>query len=114
MSHTKIGGTGAGGKGGGGSNSIDFILFYNLHQFSLGSSNKRDMILLMIGDSNICLLTMIKGTLIQDIGKKDIGAFCCYLVHGTTIRTGITCKKIPCYMRNSACRWFIVKIAKIF
>ena len=23
------------------------------------------------------------------------------------IRTGITCKKIPCYMHDSACRWFI-------
>ena len=34
--------------------------------------------------------------------------------HGTIIRTGITCKKIPCYMRDSACRWFIVKKAKIF
>ena len=28
--------------------------------------------------------------------------------------TGITCKKIPCYMGDSACRWFIVKKAKIF
>ena len=28
--------------------------------------------------------------------------------HGTIIRTGITCKKIPCYMRNSTCRWCIV------
>ena len=28
--------------------------------------------------------------------------------------TGITCKKIPCYMCDSACRWFIVKKAKIF
>ena len=37
-----------------------------------------------------------------------------YLKHGTIIRTGITCKKIPCYMRDSACRWFIVKKAKIF
>ena len=36
------------------------------------------------------------------------------LTHGTIIRTGITCKKIPCYMRDSACRWFIVKKAKIF
>ena len=33
----------------------------------------------------------------------------CYL-----IRTGITCKKIPCYMHHSACRWFIVKKAKMF
>ena len=24
--------------------------------------------------------------------------------HGTLIRTGIICKKIPCYMRDSACR----------
>ena len=28
--------------------------------------------------------------------------------------TGITCKKIPCYMRDSAYGWFIVKKAKIF
>ena len=34
--------------------------------------------------------------------------------HGNIIRTGITCKEIPCYMRDSACRWFIVKKAKIF
>ena len=26
----------------------------------------------------------------------------------------IICKKIPCYMRDSACRCFIVKKAKIF
>ena len=31
----------------------------------------------------------------------------------TMIRTGITCKKLPCYKRDSACRWFIVKKAKI-
>ena len=36
------------------------------------------------------------------------------LEHGTIILTGITCKKIPCYMRDSACRWFIVENAKIF
>ena len=34
--------------------------------------------------------------------------------HGTIKWTGIICKKIPCYMRDSACRWFIVKKAKIF
>ena len=32
----------------------------------------------------------------------------------TIIRTGITCKKIPCYMRNSACMWFIAKKLKYF
>ena len=35
--------------------------------------------------------------------------------HETTIiRVKITCKKIRCYIRNSACRWFIVENAKIF
>ena len=34
--------------------------------------------------------------------------------HGTVIRTGITCKKIPCYVRDSANRWLIVEIAEIF
>ena len=28
--------------------------------------------------------------------------------HGTIMRTGITCKKIPCYKRDSACRWFCI------
>ena len=34
--------------------------------------------------------------------------------HGTIIRKGIPCKKIPCYMRKLACRWFIVKKLKYF
>ena len=34
--------------------------------------------------------------------------------HGTIIPTGTTCKKISSYIRNSACRWFIVKNVKIF
>ena len=33
--------------------------------------------------------------------------------HGTK-RTGITCKKIFCYMRDLACRWLIVENTKIF
>ena len=36
------------------------------------------------------------------------------LDHETIIRAGITCKKILCYMHDSACRWFIVQKAKIF
>ena len=30
------------------------------------------------------------------------------------LQTGIGCMKIPCYMGNAGCRWFIVKKAKIF
>ena len=30
------------------------------------------------------------------------------------MRTGITCKKIPCNMHDSASRWLIVEYAKIF
>ena len=37
-----------------------------------------------------------------------------YSEHGSIIRTGITIKKIRCYMHESACRWFIVKKAKYF
>ena len=36
------------------------------------------------------------------------------LNHGTVIRTEIAFKKISCYLRDSDCRWFIVKKAKIF
>ena len=34
--------------------------------------------------------------------------------HGTIIRTVTICKKIPCYIRDSACKCFIVKKAKLF
>ena len=36
------------------------------------------------------------------------------LKHVTVIWTGTTCKKMFCYMRESACRWLIVENAKIF
>ena len=36
------------------------------------------------------------------------------LQHGNIIRTGATCKKINCYMRDSAWRWFTVKEVKIY
>ena len=32
----------------------------------------------------------------------------------TIIKAGIVCKKISCYMRDSACRWLIVENGKIF
>ena len=34
--------------------------------------------------------------------------------HGTIMQTGITCKKIGCYMRDSTCTRLIVEDAKIF
>ena len=34
--------------------------------------------------------------------------------HGSITRTGITCKKIPCYMHDSACSWLIIEDAKMF
>ena len=37
-----------------------------------------------------------------------------YYFHGTIIQTGITFKKISCYMCDSTCSWFIVENAKIF
>ena len=88
-SHTKVGATGGGG--GGDSNLIDMILLYDFHQSSLESINLRDMILSYdpsIDDSTIIsLLTVINGTLIKDIGKKDIGAFFCY----SLLITNCTC-----------------------
>ena len=33
---------------------------------------------------------------------------------GTIMQAGITCMKIPCYMRDSTCSWFSVKKAKLF
>ena len=34
--------------------------------------------------------------------------------HGTIIQTGLTCKKIPCYMYDSASMWLIVENGKMF
>ena len=36
------------------------------------------------------------------------------ITHGIIIQTGITYKKIPCYMYDSACRWFMIKNIKYF
>ena len=36
------------------------------------------------------------------------GRVCQAFYHGVIIRTAIICKKILCYMRDSACRWFII------
>ena len=36
------------------------------------------------------------------------------MLHGNIIGTGITCKKIHCYMHGPAFRWLIVENAKIF
>ena len=36
------------------------------------------------------------------------------LKHGTIIQRGITSKKIPCYILDSACRWLIVENARTF
>ena len=47
------------------------------------------------------------------VSNSEYTTYLC-LEHGTIIRVGITCNKIPCYMPDSACRWFIVKKAKIF
>ena len=38
---------------------------------------------------------------------------CAYQKHETTIRAGVTCKKIP-YMRDLVCRWHIVQMLKYF
>ena len=35
------------------------------------------------------------------------------LLNGALV-IGITCNKISCYMRDSACRWLIIENAKIF
>ena len=40
--------------------------------------------------------------------------FCAVLDHGTLIPRGITCKKIPCDMRDSGCSSRIVENSKIF
>ena len=60
------------------------------------------------------LIGRLSGSSIRNLGLGPFFYSYYHFDHGTIIRTGITCEKIPCYMRDSACRWFIVKKAKIF
>ena len=53
-------------------------------------------------------------TFSADVFQKTLWLLFYTINYGTIIQAGITCKKIPCYMRDSACRWFIVKKTKIF
>ena len=75
--HTKIDGTGGGGRGreDGGNISIDMILFYDFHQSSLQSNNLRDMILSYDSINRRFLYISpnhVNGTLIEDIGGRKI------------------------------------------
>ena len=63
--------------------------------------------------TTFCVWYFVKKNISHVILTDQISLSDC-LYHGTIIRTGITCKKIPCYMRDSTCRWCIVKKAKIF
>ena len=46
---------------------------------------------------------------INDFELLVMGWSVSFLDHGTITWVEITRKKIPCYMCDSACRWFIVK-----
>ena len=73
--------------------SLDrLVLFHDFHQSSLQSNNLGD-IGLSYNSTTISLLPMINGTLIKDIGKKDIGAFCCYslVIQNYTYNIGEKC-----------------------
>ena len=51
---------------------------------------------------------------LKEAGFADLEKLEIMSNHGTIIRTGITCKKIHCYMRDSAYGWFIAENPKIF
>ena len=57
---------------------------------------------------------VIRANKISNKHVKYKGFSMAYYKHGPIIRTGITYKKIPCNMRDTGCRWFIVKRAKLF
>ena len=58
-------------------------------------------------------LQMYTFLLLAPVENTDINVLC-FFGHGAKIRTEITSKKIPCYMRDSACLWHIVENAKMF
>ena len=94
-SHTKIGGAGGVGEGGGSNNSVNIILFYDFPQYLLGNNSlrvMRDIILFMISsidDPTISPLNMINGALFQDIGKKDLEPFFhSFVIRSHTVKWG--------------------------
>ena len=58
------------------------------------------------------------GSTMRTLEDFSLSILCTTLImdsnHGTITRTGMACQKIPCYMRDSAYRWRIVKKTKIF
>ena len=60
-------------------------------------------------NAKLCLLFIREDILVVLLNLGDST-----FKYGTIVRTGITCTKIPCYMRDSSSRWFIVKKAIIF
>ena len=50
----------------------------------------------------ICMKLQIWSNLLKKSLMENF-VFCAVLDHGTLIQRGITCKKIPCYMRDSGC-----------
>ena len=58
-------------------------------------------------ENNLLGLSLSPRNLVQN-GKN------CGFEHVNVIHTGITCKKISCYLHGSACRWLIFENAKTF
>ena len=92
-------------------NSLDslFSLFTPVHVISIKSTTffcviAQDFHFLLPGSK----LPNKKNHWFQVSASKLLGH------HGTVIRTGITFKKISCYMHDSAYRWLVVENAKIF
>ena len=77
-----------------------------LENFPVTSSKNLRNIQFTNDVSGILHLSSCYNSGLQNFGQKHM------YYHGTIIRTRITCKKILCYMRDSACRWFIVENAK--
>ena len=61
----------------------------------------------------ICRKLQIWSNLLKNSLMENF-IFCAVLDHGTLIPRGITCKKIPCDMRDSGCSSRIVENSKIF
>ena len=74
-------------------------------------SSKPGMFWLAGSIIDICAIALILLLMVIFMQTK-IWKSLCLLQHEITIRTGISCKKTPCYMR--ACSFCIVENAKIF
>ena len=82
------------------SNSDTFHVVLDTGESDLSYRNRFEKVRILFTQVSLRSLELFGDYIRKAIGKRKTTL----KDHKTIIRTGITCKKIPCYMRDSVCR----------